>query len=332
MGKTVPPVILDVEGSTIARAIKRGIPAALLPDADADLNIPFADEGCRSMFCVPLVAPRAIMGGICLYSREGKVFSEEQVRLLDAFAHEAAIALENSRLYDAALRGLRTKSVLLQEMNHRVRNNLQTVAGLLSMQLRRIAPESEAATAVRESIARVQSIAAVHDLMVSGDVESIGIGELAQRVAEAAVSTLSNPNIELKLRFAIADEEHLRVGSHEATLLALLFNELVSNSIVHGFVGRERGEITISARIENRPDTAGTANAGGHIAPVIIIEVADDGAGLPDDFDPEKDANLGLHIVRTLVVSDLRGRFEMHPAQEGAGTIASIHFMPTHVL
>ena len=69
---------------------------------------------------------------------EEGTFSEEEVHLLEAFANEAAIAIENSRLYDAAVRGLQIKSALLQEMNHRVRNNLQTVAGLLSMQPRRI--------------------------------------------------------------------------------------------------------------------------------------------------------------------------------------------------
>ena len=120
------------------------------------------------MFCVPLVAPRGIMGGICLYNEEETTFSEEQVRLLDAFAREAAIALENSRLYDAALRGLQTKSAMLQEMNHRVRNNLQTVAGLLSMQLRDGASAANG-TAVRESIAPSRACrSAVHD---DGDVE-----------------------------------------------------------------------------------------------------------------------------------------------------------------
>ena len=157
-----------------------------------------------------------------------EVFTDTRAAL-DAFAHEAAIALENSRLYDAALRGLKTKSTMLQEMNHRVRNNLQTVAGLLSMQLRRMTPEGEAATAVRESISRIQSMAAVHDLMVSGgsDVQSITIYEVARKVIEAAVSTLVRPGFKLDLRIDPVEADSIRVGSHEATLLALLFNELL---------------------------------------------------------------------------------------------------------
>jgi two-component sensor histidine kinase/putative methionine-R-sulfoxide reductase with GAF domain len=326
-GKAVQRVLLNVEASDIAGAIRRGIPIPLSPSADAHLDIPFAPEGYRSMFCVPLVAPRAIMGGICLYNLDDKVFTDEQVRLLDAFGHEAAIALENSRLYDAALRGLRTKSALLQEMNHRVRNNLQTVAGLLSMQLRRMPAESEAATVVRESIARVQSIAAVHDLMVRGDVEMVGIHELARKVADAAVSTLTDPGFDLKLAIDVPENEQMRVGSQHATLLALLFNELISNTILHGFTGRTKGKISIRARIDR--DTNGREGEAAHrVAPTVRIEVADDGVGLPEGFDPQQDANLGLNIVQTLVVSDLRGSFKLEPGEGGVGTVASINFMP----
>jgi len=254
------------------------------------------------------------------------LFSEEQVRLLDAFAHEAAIALENSRLYDAALRGLRIKSAMLQEMNHRVRNNLQTVAGLLSMQLRRMRSNSEAAVAVRESISRVQSMAAVHDLMTSGDVESISLHELARKVAEAAISTLSKPGFDLKLEIA-PETEQIRVGSHEATLLALLFNELASNTILHGFAGREKGSIKIRAWIEQSGTTHKDAAESIETAARVYVHMSDDGVGLPKGFDPQKDAHLGLNIVHTLVVSDLRGDFKLERGAKGRGTAATISFM-----
>ncbi|HUP27838.1 MAG TPA: GAF domain-containing protein, partial [Chloroflexia bacterium] len=315
---------LDIEQSTIAQAIVRGIPVPLLPDSDAVFNLPFASGGYRSMFCVPLVAPRNIMGGICLYNTEEMSFTDEQVSLLDAFAHEAAIALENSRLYDAALRGLKTKSVMLQEMNHRVRNNLQTVAGLLSMQLRRMEAGSEAATAVRESISRVQSMAAVHDLMTSGDVESIDLYELARKVSEAAISTLSKPGFDLTLTIA-PEVDAIRVRSHQATLLALLFNELVSNTILHGFAGLDQGEISISAWVtQENPAALAPDRDGGS---TVSVEVADDGLGLPDDFDPEKHAHLGLNIVRTLVVGDLRGSFTLANRQDERGTVATVTFV-----
>ncbi len=324
-GKSASHAVVTVEGSDIAQAIVRGIPVPLSAGADGELGLPFARDGYRSMFCVPLVAPRGIMGGICLYNREEKTFSEDQVRLLDAFAHEAAIALENSRLYDAAIRGLKTKSAMLQEMNHRVRNNLQTVAGLLSMQLRRMKPEGEAAKAVRESVARIQSMAAVHDLMTSGDVESTSVYELARKVAEAEVATFNMPDFDLAINIEPDEAEHIRIGSHDATLLALLLNELISNAILHGFEGLERGKISVRAWLA--PGNAAGESRTANQSPMIRLEVADDGVGLPDGFDPHKHRNLGLSIVRTLVESDLRGEFTIECGEHG-GTVAKVAFRP----
>jgi len=322
-----PQVTLPIGESNIAHAILRGIPTPLPAHADHDLDIPFAADGYSSMFCVPLVAPRNIMGGICLYNRDDRTFSEEQAQLLDAFAHEAAIALENSRLYDATLRSLQAKSAMLQEMNHRVRNNLQTVAGLLSMQLRRIPADSDGATAVRESIARIQSMSAVHDLMVSGDVESISLYELARRVSEAAISTLSKPDFDLTLTVEPEDAQEIRVSSHEATLLTLLLNELISNAILHGFGRRDKGEIRIEAR---RHTDMGTIRRAGRGVSAISIEIADDGSGLPDGFQLHKDAHLGLSIVQTLMASDLRGSFSITPRPDSTGTLARLTFVPDH--
>lgn len=327
-GKSSSHVMVTLDQSAIAQTIVRGIPAHLPPGADAELGMPFAQDGFRTMFCVPLVAPRAIMGGICLYNRDEKTFSEDQVHLLDAFAHEAAIALENSRLYDAALRGLKTKSAMLQEMNHRVRNNLQTVAGLLSMQLRRMTPRGEAAKAVRESVARIQSMAAVHDLMTSGDVESTSVYELARKVAEAEVATFNQPEFDLAINIMPDEAERIRIGSHDATLLALLLNELISNAILHGFEGLDKGKITVRAWLDHgNARNEGRSAPTAHQSPLIRLEVTDDGIGLPDGFDSRTNANLGLNIVRTLVENDLRGEFSLEPAK-GGGTVAHVAFRP----
>lgn len=332
-GKSAPSIALPIEQSAIASTVERGVPVAMPPDSDAVLGIPFASEGYLSMFCVPLVAPRGIMGGICIYNLEAKTFTDEQVRLLDAFAHEAAIALENSRLYDAALRGLQTKSAMLQEMNHRVRNNLQTVAGLLSMQLRRIPANSAGAIPVRESISRVQSIAAVHDLMMLGDVEieSISLYDLARKITDAVVSTLTTPGFKLKINIDQQQAEKIRVGSHEATLLALLLNELISNAILHGFAGQKHGEITMHVSQEMARGKASTSLTTRQSAHAIRIEVEDTGVGLPADFDPEVNGNLGLNIVKTLVVSDLRGTFKIGRGAGGRGTKATFSFVPQSI-
>src|SRR6185503_9445858 len=101
-----------------------------------------ATEGFHSLFCMPLrVQQNRIIGAICLYTREARHFDYEQVRLLSTFADEAAIAIENARLYDESQRALAVKSAMLREMHHRVRNNLQTISAILAMQQRRLDPQ-----------------------------------------------------------------------------------------------------------------------------------------------------------------------------------------------
>jgi two-component system, sensor histidine kinase PdtaS len=100
----------------------------------------------------------------------------------------------------------------------------------------------------------------------------------------------------------------IALGSREATVFALVLNELVNNAIYHGFTDMEEGHITITASAE------GT---------MITVVVKDDGKGLPDGFDFHKHAGLGLQIVETLVGTELQGHFSL--ASLG-GTVATISF------
>ena len=95
-------------------------------------TLPFTTQ-----LCVPLLAPRSIVGGLCVYSRAPRFFGEESISLLLAFAREGAIAIENAHLYEEARHGLEMQTLLLREMHHRVRNNLQRTASLLRMQANR---------------------------------------------------------------------------------------------------------------------------------------------------------------------------------------------------
>src|SRR6185369_12688083 len=112
---------------------------------------------------LPLRSGEQARGALCLYTREPRHFDYEHVQLLSTFADEAALAMENARLYEAVRRSLTIKSTLLQEMHHRVRNNLQTISALLNLQARRLPADSEARTALEEGVGRIQAIAGVHN-------------------------------------------------------------------------------------------------------------------------------------------------------------------------
>ncbi len=247
----------------------------------------------QSVLCVPLKGRGRVRGVIGVFSGQRYSLSYEQMQLVITFANEATIAIENARLYEETRRGLASKSLLLQEMHHRVKNNLQTVAGILSLQQRHTKSPA-VAHLLAESVNRIQGIAATHDLLSREDVGMATVEEIARKIAGIVSANLAPPDFRLRLDVSA---DNIRVPSRQATILALILNELVSNVFKHSFIGRSEGRILVNA-----------ADQDGW----VTLSVANDGPGLPEGFDPQTSEGLGLSLVRTLVQADLRGTFTLH--------------------
>lgn len=265
------------------------------------------EDGSNTLFCLPLRSARDSVGAICFRLRADAEIDEDLLGILQAFSDSAAIAIENAQLYQDAMHSITTQRALVQEMHHRVRNNLQTVAALLSLQLRS-AEDAPWATEIREAISRIQSIAAVHDLL-SDEKRLAGttVDVIARMVAEDAHSTLIPPG--LRVRFDI-QPSNLTVASRQATILSLLINELTANAINHGFRQRSEGYV----RIRAWEDREGMAN----------VEVFNDGHKVPEGFDPARSEGLGMRITQRLVTSDLKGTFTI--SSDVNGTTALMRF------
>ncbi|HEY7143898.1 MAG TPA: sensor histidine kinase [Streptosporangiaceae bacterium] len=199
-------------------------------------------------------------------------------------------------------RELMTKDATIREIHHRVKNNLQTVAALLRLQARRLqAPEAR--SALEEAVRRVGSIAIVHETLSHAPEEIVDFDDIARRVAMMA-GEVSAP--EARVTPALSGEFG-RLPASIATPLALVLTELLQNALQHGLT---------------RP--TGTALRGGALSVTaarsdhrLTITVADNGVGLPANFDIDSAANLGLQIVRTLVVAELGGKLEITPQPAG---------------
>lgn len=264
-------------------------------------------EGEQGLLCLPLRSARGILGGICVQFRPDQLPHGDQLALLRAFSNMAAVAIERAELHQEAKRSLEVKSALLQEMHHRVRNNLQTVAALLSMQARR-GRRAEWSAPLHEAVNRIGSIAAVHDLLSREDIGHTTIAAVAQKVVEEASATLVPRD--LRLTYDVPEHD-VTVPSRQATILALLINELVANAIGHGLEGHQRGHLSV---IAEQPERA-----------TIVLRVADDGQGPPDGFALEEQSGLGLTIARTLVRADLHGTITAERNASG-GTTMTITF------
>jgi two-component system, sensor histidine kinase PdtaS len=199
-------------------------------------------------------------------------------------------------------RELITKDATIREIHHRVKNNLQTVAALLRLQARRVDTVA-ARAALEESVRRVASIAIVHETLSMSVDEAVEFDAIVDRVAAAAVEVAA-PECKVRLR---RESSFGVLPAEVATPLAMVLNELLLNAVEHGFPeGSTDGEVVISAHRFRRQ---------------LHLSVADNGRGLPEDFDLDAADRLGLQIVRTLARGELRGSIEMRP-RAGGGTEA----------
>jgi PAS domain S-box-containing protein len=200
---------------------------------------------------------------------------------------------------------LREKEVLLKEIHHRVKNNLQVISSLLNLQSNFIEDE-RMADVFKESRNRVRLMALVHEkLYQSKDLSRINVAEYFKDLTAYLFSTYRmEPNaIKLKL-----DIEDIYMGINFAINLGLITNELISNSLKHAFPDKRRGEIGIKM-YSNNDDS-------------LTLEVKDNGVGFPDNLNYTSTKSLGLQLVNSLVLQ-YRGTIEF---QSKEGTRYKIMF------
>jgi two-component system, sensor histidine kinase PdtaS len=183
---------------------------------------------------------------------------------------------------------LKIKSAMIQEIHHRVKNNLQTIAALLRLQARRTDSEDVSAL-LQESINRILSVAVVHEFLSKDETSAINIHEVCNRILGEVTRGTLDPDKRIALK--LEGKKLFMLPAQQATSCALIINELLQNSVEHAYADRPEG--TIAVRLDETEDS-------------MLIEIRDDGNGLPEGFDLNR-GGLGLQIVRTLVREDLKG-------------------------
>ncbi len=199
---------------------------------------------------------------------------------------------------------LQVKVAMIQEIHHRVKNNLQTIASLLRLQARR-ADSDDVQLALQESINRIMSVAVIHEFLAHQDARVINIRDVSQRIITQFKEGVMDreKGIRLELR-----GPNVYLPTQPATVCALVINELLQNALEHGYERQEGGTVTVNLKDDGEQ---------------ITISVDDDGVGLPEDFDLQQTGSLGLQIVRTLAQGDLKGSFELRSRDKGVSAIVT---------
>jgi len=226
-------------------------------------------------------------------------------RLLGVVSFDITQQVRTQRELSAALA---SKEILLKEVHHRVKNNLQIVSSLLAMQAESFQDPS-AARAFRESQERVQCMALIHERLHGDDQpDQLDFREYVEALARDLFYSYGVDSALIQLRFEL---EPVRLRLNQAIPCGLILNELLTNALKYAFPGGRAGEVLV------------TLSCGEDS--LVKLTVADNGVGLPAELDKAASKSLGLRIV-DILRRQLDGTARWEAGSAGAGTVFSLTF------
>lgn len=274
--------------------------------ADAAERAFMARRDTKSQLLLPMVFQDRVVGLVIVTQNEReRVFSDREISLGQLLANQAAIAVENARLYERAHReiieraqaeakvkaSLKEKEILLQEIHHRVKNNLQVISSLLNLQSQGI-HDKKTLEVFQESQNRIRSMALIHErLYRSSDLARVDFAEYIRNLASFLIRSYRSRAVRLDVQ---ASDIYLSIDN--AVPCGLIVNELISNALKHAFVDGREGEICVM--MQQLADQQ------------VKLIVRDNGVGLPKDVDYMNTGSLGLQLV-TMLVQQLDGTIEI---------------------
>lgn len=202
---------------------------------------------------------------------------------------------EQKRARDQLSASLNEKDILLKEVHHRVKNNMQIISSLLNLQLDGIRDDQQK-TALLDCQSRIYSMALVHErIYKSESFERVDFGGYIEVLANMLLRSHAGERTGIRL---VLHLESIYISLEKAVSCGLIVNELITNGVRHAFVERDDGTLTITLRSEGEK---------------ILLQVDDDGKGLPEGFDPMKQETLGVRLVQMLV-EQIRGTLDISSA------------------
>jgi two-component sensor histidine kinase len=260
----------------------------------------------RSILTVPLWVKQQVIGVLQVIDTQVNRFSEMDVVLLESLAATAAVAIENARLYEQARRDAETKEALLHEVNHRVKNNLAAIVGLLYAEQRHVGLEDQTVyqTILNGLVNRVQGLATVHKMLSASEWEPLRLSELVRQIIRSSLQVLPrDKHVSVEV-----SPSRLKVTADQAHNLALIINELVTNTMRHALTERSAAHIKVEIRLKDG---------------FVQLEFRDDGPGYPEEVLRLERHGVGFELIQPLVYKSLRGQLSL---RNDSGAVTVIQF------
>jgi PAS domain S-box-containing protein len=254
---------------------------------------------------VPLKIPKEVIGVVALQSyRDTSAYTEYDLKLLSVISDQIATAIYRKQTQDQIKASLEEKEVLLKEVHHRVKNNMQIISSLLRLQSLEV-KNKKVSNMFKVSRNRIKSMALIHEsLYKSEDFSRIDFSEYISKLATHLYTIFCTRESRINV---VQDVQNVSLDINRAIPCGLIINELISNSFRHAFEPNGNGKIHIKMSEKN-----------GH----YFLKVQDNGKGLPKNFDFQKSETLGLQVVNDLV-KQLDGKISL---DRNNGTTFTIKF------
>jgi PAS domain S-box-containing protein len=275
----------------------------------------FRYDRVSAMIGVPLLSGEEVLGvlGLAYAAPSQQTFGAEEIDLLIQFARLATVAIENARLLEQTQRDAKAKALLLREVNHRVLNNLTAIIGILDMEQRRSVDDGADFRAVLSDVnSRIGGMVTVHRMLSHAQWAPLNLSQVVERVIHAA---LSGSPIQSQVEVTVDTRgDPLHVMSKQAIAVALVINELTTNSVKYAFNDRTEGQIhvKIAPLDEEREE--------------VELVFRDDGPGMPAEALSGEQHSVGIWLVETNVTHQLGGTIDF---RNDGGAVASIVFKRT---
>ncbi len=200
---------------------------------------------------------------------------------------------EQKKIEEAIRISLEEKELLLYEVHHRVKNNLQIISSLLDMSAMRIS-DSYAQGLIKDVQSKILTMSIIHNsLYRSSRFDSINVGECLRDIINTMGRLYDNSTIDIRV-----ESSEIFLPIHTAIPCCLVLNEALSNASKHAFPRNTRGAVLVSAKKSDDGE--------------VLISVKDNGSGMPDTIDIGKTSSIGLKLMRTLVNDQLKGRIAIN--------------------
>ena len=238
-------------------------------------------HGVRRAINVILQGDGSPFGVLEVDSRSEGEFTENDISFLQGAANVLGMAIERQR-YEKKLQDLiEQQKLLIKEINHRVKNSLQLVSSMFHLQAH-ASTDATLIEALQAASSRVTAVARVHErLYRDADVRVVDLSAYLADVCRDLSDVLSPCSVDFQSSGAV------RMGTDRAVIIALLVGELVTNAAKHAYAGQAAGAIAV--RLEPEGEKS------------VLVAIRDDGAGLPDNFDPHTQGGFGMRIIRAFL-------------------------------